>query len=176
MSRVHPLDVPVRLATSGDTATVRDLLGGQPALVILTRHMDCPYCEVYVGRVLGAHDDLGRVIIVGHGTPDELAAHHADLPHEVVLVADADQSLYRAFQTRRLDRASQLRIRLRSIPVGVRHLLRRGRLVRPGQDLLQLGGDAVVEPDGTIRWLHLSQRADDRPSIATLRTHMHRAA
>jgi hypothetical protein len=176
MSRDHPLDVPVQLATTGDDTTVRDLLGGQPALIILTRHMDCPYCEVYVGRVLAAHDDLGRVILVGHGTPEELAAHHADLPREVVLVADRDQSLYRAFQTRRLTRASQIRIRLRSIPIGIRHALRGGRVVRPGQDLLQQGGDAIVEPDGTIRWVHLSQRADDRPTIGELRDHLHRAA
>ena len=176
MSRQHPLDAQVQLATTGNPVTLRQLLGGQPALIILTRHMDCPYCEVYVGRVLTAHDDLGRVIVVGHGTPDELSTHHADLPREVVLVADPEQALYRAFQPRRLTRASQLRIRLRSIPIGIRHALRGGRIVRPGQDLLQLGGDAIVEPDGTIRWVHLSQRADDRPSIDELRRHLHRAA
>ncbi|MBC7462551.1 MAG: hypothetical protein H7287_14435, partial [Thermoleophilia bacterium] len=147
-----------------------------PALVILTRHMDCPYCEVYVGKVINAHDGLGRVIVVGHGTPDELANHHADLPREFVVVADPDQELYRAFETRRLASWTRLRIKLSSIPTFLRHHLGGGKIVRAGQDILQLGGDAIVDPDGSIRWLHLSQQVDDRPSMRELRTHLHRAA
>ncbi|MCW2961517.1 MAG: uncharacterized protein JWM90_1904 [Thermoleophilia bacterium] len=176
MSETSPLDVPVRRADTGDAITLRQLVGGQPALVILTRHMDCPYCEVHVGRVLREQDELGRVIVVGHGTPDELAAHHADLPPEFVVVADPDQALYDAFHTRRLRRARDLRLKLSSVPTLLRHLVTGGRLVREGQDLLQLGGDAIVDPDGTVRWVHLSDQPDDRPSIEELRHHLHRAA
>lgn len=175
MSRSHPLDVRVQLATTGADVTIRDLLGGQPALVILTRHMDCPYCEVYVGSVINAHEDLGRVIVVGHGTPAGLAEHHADLPREFVVVADPEQRLYRAFETRRLTHWSRLRIKFTSLPTLLRHHLGGGRIVRDGQDILQLGGDAIVD-DGGVRWLHLSQQPDDRPSVRELRTHLHRAA
>ena len=172
----NPIDVPVRLASTGQQVTLRDLLGGQPALVVLTRHMDCPYCEVYVGRIMAEHGDLGRVIVVGYGSTDELAEHHAALPHEFVLVADGKRLLYEAFRTRRLRHWSRIRMRLRSVPTLLRHLATGGRLVRPGQDLLQLGGDAIVDPDGSIRWLHISQRVDDRPTMGELRTHLHRAA
>jgi hypothetical protein len=176
MRSIDPLGVTVRLAATGEPVTLRELIGGQPALVIMTRHMDCPYCEVYVGRVIAHHEHLGRVIVVGHGTAEELALHHADLPHEFVVVADPDQALYGAFETKRLRSGWRLRIKVTSIPLLLRHHLRGGTLIREGQDLLQLGGDAIVDPDGSVRWLHLSTQPDDRPTIEELQHQMHRAA
>ncbi|MCW2925126.1 MAG: AhpC/TSA antioxidant enzyme, partial [Thermoleophilia bacterium] len=107
----------------------------------------------------------------------ELGAHYAGLPTEFVVVADADQSLYDAFGTLRLERARDLRVRARNLlTTGLRHVLRGGRLKRPGQDLLQLGGDAVVDADGQVAWLHRAARPDDRVPVDELATHMHRAA
>lgn len=172
----HPLDVTVQLAATGADVSLRDLIGGQPALVVLTRHMDCPYCEVHVGRVIRDRDDLGRVIVVGHGTPAELREHHAGLPHEFVVVADADQALYRAFGTRRTRPGGWMMVAPWNWLTFARHLLRGGRVVRAGQDLAQLGGDAVVTSTGDVRWVHLSRRPDDRPRIEDVRDQMLDAA
>ncbi len=44
-------------------------------------------------------------------------------------------------------------------------LIARGRRPRPPQDdTLQLGGDVLAAPDGTIEWIHRSAGPDDRPS------------
>ncbi|MCW2949668.1 MAG: prostamide/prostaglandin synthase-like [Thermoleophilia bacterium] len=176
MTRFDAIDIPLQLATTGEPITLRELMGGQLALVILTRHMDCPFCEVYLRQVTNAHHDLGRVIVVGHGTPDELAVHHSALPHEFVVVADAEHALYDALRMRRLRSALGLRIRWSSVPTLLRHFAQRQPWVRPGQDLLQLGGDAIVDPDIGVRWLHFSRQPDDRPTMRELQRHMHRAA
>lgn len=38
----------------------------------------------------------------------------------------------------------------------------------PTEDTLQLGGDVVIGPDGTIRYLYRSAGPDDRPPVADL--------
>lgn len=101
---------------------------------------------------------------------------HGDLPPEVVVVADEDQAVYEAWRTGRLRSMLGLRIGLRSIPTFVRHILGGGRLSRPGQDLLLLGGDVVVDADGSTTWLRASRRPDDRPDIDELDLQLQHAA
>ncbi|MCW2920299.1 MAG: hypothetical protein JWL76_173 [Thermoleophilia bacterium] len=170
------LDVTVRRASDGAAITLRDAIGGQASLIVLMRHLDCPFCEVYVGRVLQARDTIGRIVLVGNATPEELREVHQGLPPEVLVVADETQAVYEAWRTGRLRRMLDLRIRLRSAPTFVRHLLRGGRLSRPGQDLLLLGGDVVVDADGTTTWLRTSRRPDDRPDVAELDLRLQHAA
>ena len=172
-----PLDVPVRMVADGEPTTLRALIGGQPMLVVLTRHLDCPYCEVHVGRVIRSRDELGRVVLVAHGEVEELREHYRFLPAEFLLVCDETQDLYDAFATRRLSKMTELRVRAWNLlTIGVRHMVRGGKISRPGQDLLQLGGDVVVDATGDVAWIHRSQRADDRVPTTELATRMHRAA
>lgn len=170
------LDVTVRRADDGSPITLRDAIGGQASLVVLMRHLDCPFCEVYVGRVMRSRDQLGRIVLVGNATPEQLREVHGNLPPEIVVLADEDQAVYRAWRTGRLRSMLALRIRPRSIPTFVAHLLRGGRLSRPGQDLLLLGGDVVVDADGTTTWLRTSRRPDDRPDVDELDQQLQRAA
>jgi hypothetical protein len=49
-------------------------------------------------------------------------------------------------------------------------LLLRGR--RPGrahEDTLQLGGDALIDAEGRIRWIYASKGPEDRPGVARIR-------
>ncbi|MCW2928332.1 MAG: hypothetical protein JWM86_2300 [Thermoleophilia bacterium] len=171
-----PVDVPIRLASDGSEVTLRELSGGQPMLVVLTRHMDCPYCEVHVGRVQRSRNRLGRIVVVAHGDVDELREHYIDLPDEIVVVTDSTQALYDAFATRRYASAREIRVRARSLFThGLWHVLRGRRISRPGQDLLQLGGDAVVDTDGRVAFIHRATKPDDRLDISELASRLHRA-
>lgn len=169
-------DLPVILAEDERTVTLRELSGGQPLLLVLARHMDCPFCEVHLGRVMRSRDDIGRVVVVGHGQPQELREHHTNLPPEVVLVADPDHSLYKAFSAKRLRSALHMMIKPTSIPTIVMHLVHGGKLIRAGQDILQLGADVVLDTDGNACWKHLSKRPDDRPPLGIVAQQMHNAA
>ncbi len=56
-------------------------------------------------------------------------------------------------------------------------LLGRGRRPRrPGQDTLQLGGDAILDRDGRLTWIHRSRGPTDRPPVGVLVSEARRAA
>ena len=89
-----------------------------------------------------------------------------DVPFRILL--DPDRSAYRAFG---LGRGSVRRV------WGVRALARYLQLIgsgglrnlrRPTEDSLQLGGDFVVAPDGTLAWAFRGDGPDDRPSVDEL--------
>jgi len=105
------------------------------------------------------------VTFTGHGNLERYQRIN-DVPFRILV--DPDRSAYRAFGlgrgsfrrvwgTRALGR--YLRI-FRS--GGLRHLR------RPSEDILQLGGDFVVAPDGTLAWGFRGQGPDDRPSVDDL--------
>lgn len=55
--------------------------------------------------------------------------------------------------------------------------LRRGRrLGRVQQDPNQLGGDAVIDADGRVRWVYRSQWPADRPSVDDVRAALRAAS
>lgn len=96
--------------------------------------------------------------------PEYRERHGAGLP----VVIDADRSAYRAFG---LGRGSIGRVwGLRAAATYAR-LLRRGglgRLARPTEDTLQLGGDFIVDPDGRLVYGYWGAGPDDRPEVEEL--------
>ena len=89
---------------------------------------------------------------------------HLHLPFDVV--ADTERTLYRMLgaergSSRQVWSAGTIRMYAR--------LLRAGRrLRRPTEDIRQLGADAVIGHDGTIRYLSLPSTPDARPPIGEL--------
>jgi hypothetical protein len=47
-------------------------------------------------------------------------------------------------------------------------ILKRRRVEKPGSDYRQLGGDVLIDPDGTVRFHYLSESPHDRPIIADM--------
>ena len=74
-----------------------------------------------------------------------------------------------AYRSWGLGRASRLKLaRLDWVRGYARMVLRGDRLARPGEDVLQLGGDFVIGRDGTIVLAHPQRDFDDRPPAAVL--------
>ena len=68
-----------------------------------------------------------------------------------------------------LRRASRSRLaRLDWVRGYARMLLRGDRLARPGSDVLQLGGDFVVDREGIVVLAHAQESFDDRPPAGAL--------
>ena len=117
----------------------------------------------------------GRVVCVTFAGPGLLRAFERELRLDIPLFGDPDRALYGAFG---LGRGSVRRVWL-DPRVWARYaqLLARGR--RPGwsgQDTLQLGGNAVVDAAGIVRWIYRSAGPDDRPSVALLAARLREAA
>jgi hypothetical protein len=56
-------------------------------------------------------------------------------------------------------------------------LLRRGRrLQRSDEDMLQLGGDVVIDRRGRLAWIHRSEGPEDRPTVETVASAVRQAA
>ena len=94
-----------------------------------------------------------RIAVVTFATPERLAAYrrHLDLPFDVV--ADPDRQLYRLLgaergSTRQVWSPGTIRMYARLIRAG-------RRLRRPTEDIRQLGADAVIGRDGSLRYLTL---------------------
>jgi peroxiredoxin len=116
-------------------------------------------------------DELGPdtdVVLITFTTPDRLDSYLAtnDLPFAVLL--DPDRSSYLSYGLSRtsLLRAWGARAALRYIQLFARGKWRDIR--RPTEDTLQLGGDFVVAPDGTLAYGFWSEGPDDRPAVDEL--------
>jgi hypothetical protein len=121
--------------------------------------------------VIAVRDHLDQfegatIVVVTFAEHTRLAAYrtHLGLPFDVL--ADPDRTLYRHLgvgrgSTRQVWSVGTLRMYARLIRSG-----RRPR--RPTEDTHQLGGDAVVGSDGSLRYLALPATPDARPPIAEL--------
>ena len=108
------------------------------------------------------------VLAVSQATPTVLAKFLQHSPQPFPVVCDPDRIAYRAFD---LERTSWLSF---FHPVTVWEylsLIVRGGKVRVpyrGEDVLQLGGDFVLDRTGNVVFEYRSRTATDRPSIAAL--------
>jgi AhpC/TSA antioxidant enzyme len=120
-------------------------------------------------------DAAGTAIFVAFDPPQRLRESlldGLDVPYPILV--DRDR---RAYQAWGLGRGSVLGI-WGDPRVWVRYageLARGVRLRRPGTDTLQLGGDFVVDPGGSVVYAR-PQRRDDRPPVAELLGALERAA
>jgi hypothetical protein len=121
-----------------------------------------------VAAVRDRLDELGEdtsVVVVMFSDPAELAAY-SDLG--LVALTDPDRRAYRAFG---LGRGSVGRV------WGWKAARRYGEIVRadglaglrrPTEDTLQLGGDFVIDADGSLVYGFWSEGPDDRPTVDRL--------
>jgi hypothetical protein len=107
------------------------------------------------------------VVAVGQGTGVEAARFCRSLKVETPCLGDPGRDAYAAFGLPR-DRWWNVTARpfLESPALAwsrIRHASLKGSLMRH-TDVLQLGGTAIVDTRGVLRWLQVSQQTDDYPA------------
>ena len=112
-------------------------------------------------------DDV-EVALITFTSVEKLTAYVADknLPFPVVL--DRDRSSYRSYG---LGRGTVRRVWSPKALKKYVEILRKdglGALSRTDEDTLQLGGDFVVGPDGTLVYGFWGEGPDDRPTVDEL--------
>jgi alkyl-hydroperoxide reductase/thiol specific antioxidant family protein len=105
----------------------------------------------------------GTVLAIAFESPERML-RGLDFPWPVLL--DRDRVAYREFGLRRAPRVALLR--LDWVRGYARMLLRGDALARPGHDVLQLGGDFVVDREGVLVLAHPSAGFDDRAPVGAL--------
>lgn len=128
-------------------------------------------CEAHASAVSARSDELGggtSVALVTFGDLGRLAEYDARTDYRFPILRDPNRATYRAYG---LGRGSVARIwgpraaaRYVSLFRTERRLPRRG----PTDDTLQLGGDFVIGPDGSLVFGFWGAGPDDRPSVDQL--------
>ena len=114
-------------------------------------------------RALGA-----EILAIVISKPPLLAAFLADEPLPFPLVADPSGAAFRAFG---LERTSWWRILHPRSVLRYLALIWRGTKPRPvneGEDVLQLGGDFVLDSAGRVVYAYRSAEPTDRPPVEAL--------
>jgi peroxiredoxin len=114
-------------------------------------------------RRLGA-----QVLVVTQARPDLLAVFLREQPLPFLAVADPGRLAYRAFGLERTSWAAMMRpdVILRYLRLIFRGW--RPQHVREGEDILQLGGDFVLDREGRLTYEFRSAEPTDRPSVEAL--------
>lgn len=107
-----------------------------------------------------------RIAVVTFASPNRLAAYRTDLRLPFDVVADSDRVLYELLGAergtiRQVWSPGTIRMYLRLVRAG-------RRLHWPTEDIHQLGADAVIGRDGTLRHRSLPSTPDARPPISEL--------
>jgi peroxiredoxin len=114
-------------------------------------------------RRLGA-----EVVVVTPSRPDVVAAFLRQRALPFPVIADPQRDAYRAFG---LDRTSWLTIFRPDVLMRYVVFILRGwlpRKIRQGEDVLQLGGDFLLDGDGRLIYAYRSAEPTDRPAVKTL--------
>lgn len=116
-------------------------------------------------------DHLGQfgdahIAVVTFAAPERLAAYRDHLRLPFTVVTDTDRRLYELLGAHRAGNRQVWSPG--TIGMYVRLVLRGRRVRRPTEDIHQLGADAVVGRDGTLRYLSLPSTPDARPPVTDL--------
>lgn len=168
------VDAPL-LTAAGETVGLASIVQQRPAVLILMRHLGCLPCREHLLEVSRRRAEFGdaRLLCVTFVEPALLAAYERELALDgIEFFGDPARASYAALG---FERASFARVWLHPA-VWRRYaaLIARGRRPHPpGQDVYQLGGDAVLDAGGRLRWVFASAGPEDRPTVEELLRALH---
>lgn len=118
----------------------------------------------------------GEVLAVSFTRPERVAAYLERYPLPFPAVSDPERAAYRAFALGRTGWGAFFRP---SVLLGYFRLMFRGWLPKQpgeGEDVLQLGGDFVIDRQGRLVYAYPSEGPTDRPRVEEVVAAMRRAA
>ena len=120
-------------------------------------------------RALGA-----QIWAIGFDAPERAARYVREQSLDVPLLIDRERRVYRAYG---LEHGALWRFLLPPVFLGYLRLIAAGgRVQRPEEDTLQLGGDFVIDPAGRLALVHPCKDPLDRPQVHELLAAVEQAA
>lgn len=169
--RVPEFDLP----TADGSRLTRADLAGRPWFVYMARHPGCFVCQHALADALKLRGEVqalgGDIVVFFNAKADYVRMwfEKSDLPRDLKVVMDPDAALYEEIGTIRGNLAGQMKDGVAQI-WRARSDIRKWRL--SSNDMLRMGADLAVAPDGEIVFRHICQdpedRADPRAVVAAL--------
>lgn len=163
--RFPAFDLPT---ADGGRLTDADLAGA-PHYVYMARHPGCFVCQAKLAEVLERRDEvraLGGDVVLFFNAQVEYVTMWArknreagDIPADLTVVMDPDATLYEELGTVRSAMLGELTHTLGSLWRTKSHI-RKWRL--SGNDMLRMGADVGVAPDGEMVFRHICPGPEDR--------------
>lgn len=139
----------------------------RPVVLVLLRHFGCLFCKEQAAVMSAVGDEIERLgaglVFIGSGSAQYAKWFQEDYAPRWPVYSDAELVTYQALEARRGLRSS---MNPRTVWLSLRALLRGFRQGRTQGDQFQQGAVAVVTPDGSMPYLHLSEVAGDHPRPA----------
>jgi peroxiredoxin len=129
--------------------------------------------------VAGHHGEIralgGEVVAVSFTPPQRVATYLRVHPLPFPAVSDPERAAYRAFSLERTSWASFLRLQVIARYLKLIFLGWMPKAAPKGEDVLQLGGDVVIDAGGRLAYAYRSRVPTDRPSARALLEAVRRA-
>jgi peroxiredoxin len=164
-------DVPPELGSAavvsrdGQSRELGSFWAEGPCLVLFLRHFGCPTCAAQVAEISPRLAELSRmglcVVLVGNGSPDQLAAfaeRSRVAQRKVELVTDPSLRAYRAAG---LVRSRWGTIGPRALAGAARAMIAGYPHAAPLGDALQQGGALLVDRSGKVAFHHRNLNVGD---------------
>ena len=107
-----------------------------------------------------------EIIAIGMGSPRRTAAFRRELKLPFPMLSDPRRVSYRAYGLLKMSIRREASIA--SAAHFARNVVRHGGAREPDQNMLQLGGVFVVDPQGIVRYAFRSARAHEYPTAEQL--------
>jgi hypothetical protein len=116
------------------------------------------------------------ILVVSQAKPEVLSRYLARRSWKVPIVSDPERHAYRAFGLERTGWATFFRPKV--VWGYFRGMLRGYALTAPyrGEDVLQLGGDFILDKLGRVRFAYASANPVDRPGVDAIRESLEKAS
>ena len=162
-----PLELPTATGSRGSLGEFR----GKPVVLSFLGPANCAFCRAHVIRMIQARDDIRKlgaeVVLVAYHDPELLTAkmlHSLDLPY--VLLLDRERAAYARWGLGQPDFTALLRPGL--YWASLRVLLSGEPWLGSVPDQRQLGGDFVIDRNGTLVFANRMKGLHDRAKVPDL--------
>jgi peroxiredoxin len=159
---------PLEARYPDGTRFVLEEISGRGVLLVFLRHINCISCQYHLARLKSWHARIEelrfKVVVVTLSQPWVLKMYQEARTFPFVFVADPERKLYHDYGLERATVGRMFRPRV------LWHYLRiafqgyRVRMPKNDEDVLQLGGDFILDPERKLVFAHRSHDPSDRPS------------
>jgi len=145
---------------------------GRTLVLIALRHLACISCRAHVKEAEGVYDEIkaanGEVLLISFSSPERVAQYRIDFPLPFLAVADPEMKAYRELGMGRMSPLTLLRPHVTGHYLAL--MMRGWKPKGPskGDDVMQLGGDFVIDASGNMVYAHPCKDPSDRPSANEL--------